>query len=778
MADIERSIGFVYDKQGGEQVKRELTSLQRSLDAISRQRALEQVAREATRFYAATGDAAKTAQLLSTKVKEIGQRAQDMQALTKRTKEYEDAAKKAATATGQIAQQQDLVSRFKEDVQGFRREGELQGFALSTIGSVLPGGAAGPAAEIFNLIDTLPKLKTATGIVVKSLTDNITTLGPVGLAAGLALAGVALALGELGKMAEESANAAKAEIDARRSVLQFVQGATKEELEARITTTRETLEFERRELETYQRAVAQGFADAQASVLGDVGARVLFAAQPGAIGEVNAAIAETEKRIQALEAELRISTRALEEGATAAGDNARALEEVTKREEEAARARERVLGVLQGLEEQAIRATEEAERRRSETGEDRRVRDARAEEDYQQQASQRMERHLENLLKIQADGNARIEKLNADLSAIPAERAQALADAEQKANASIATLQSEFFASELKALEKFQAQEKKAQEKANRERLRILNDLNDRLNDAARENNVIAFLQAQREGNKQLEQQSENLSVEARERQEAYIAERRDRAQQFEERNAQLRAQLAQETEQIRKTYEERRTTIAAQIEAEKAAIAERTKAAIDAYAKENAAAQAAYEQRRKRQEEDDARADRRAEEALGRQLAEIDRKAQAELRAVQAVYGATLEIERAAQRIQALAANTGKGPVPFGPQPKPAGFTPSTGPSLGFQPLFTKFATGGVASRPTIGLFGEKPGMAEAFIPFRPSEGLGKALQRYGAGANITINATVGDIASMRQVEEAMRDTVSQVWNELNGVFQEALGA
>jgi hypothetical protein len=48
-----------------------------------------------------------------------------------------------------------------------------------------------------------------------------------------------------------------------------------------------------------------------------------------------------------------------------------------------------------------------------------------------------------------------------------------------------------------------------------------------------------------------------------------------------------------------------------------------------------------------------------------------------------------------------------------------------------------TSFADGGIATRPTFAIVGDKPGYAEAMIPFRRSEGIGAALNRMGNGGS-----------------------------------------
>lgn len=74
-------------------------------------------------------------------------------------------------------------------------------------------------------------------------------------------------------------------------------------------------------------------------------------------------------------------------------------------------------------------------------------------------------------------------------------------------------------------------------------------------------------------------------------------------------------------------------------------------------------------------------------------------------------------------------------------------------------------FADGGIATRPTLAIVGDKPGYAEAMIPFRPSEGIGKAAARAGLG-NVTLNLTqiIGEVASPKDIESARTEVFNAI--------------
>lgn len=74
-------------------------------------------------------------------------------------------------------------------------------------------------------------------------------------------------------------------------------------------------------------------------------------------------------------------------------------------------------------------------------------------------------------------------------------------------------------------------------------------------------------------------------------------------------------------------------------------------------------------------------------------------------------------------------------------------------------------FADGGIATRPTLAIVGDKPGYAEAMIPFRPSEGIGRAAARAGLG-NVTLNLTqiIGEVASPKDIESARTEIFNAI--------------
>jgi hypothetical protein len=86
----------------------------------------------------------------------------------------------------------------------------------------------------------------------------------------------------------------------------------------------------------------------------------------------------------------------------------------------------------------------------------------------------------------------------------------------------------------------------------------------------------------------------------------------------------------------------------------------------------------------------------------------------------------------------------------------------------------FRAFAGGGVADSPTMALFAEKPGMAEAFVPLGPNRKIPVEMGEGGGGTNATINLQVQSLdprgaadtvlSSMPQIQEALAQAISSV--------------
>lgn len=122
---------------------------------------------------------------------------------------------------------------------------------------------------------------------------------------------------------------------------------------------------------------------------------------------------------------------------------------------------------------------------------------------------------------------------------------------------SVSKIDTDFMRNELKAADEFRRTEAKEQANANKERLRTIEDMNDRLKDAASARDVAGFIQAQREGEKQLRHQQEDASQAAKERLADYLQQRKDARQEREYQLADLKKAFDKESREREIAYRE-----------------------------------------------------------------------------------------------------------------------------------------------------------------------------------------------------------------------------
>ena len=694
------------------------------------------------------------------------QQAKGFQALSRNLKDvkkdFDEVGKSAAQAAT-------LVDRVKPEVEAFRREGEIQGFAKQSLRTAAlgGGGALGASAvQIFDIVDSLPKIPLALTIVRDSLVSNVqaigkglSAIGPAGLAAGAALAvlGVAFAsfISEQQKRAEDLGNFIRRQQEIELDIA--VGGKTREQLQAELERAETEYQVKQRQFLASVDAYNDNLERARQAtgVLSGLGEIVARAVDP--LEDELAKIVE-ENRVAAVAAadNIALLNQFLNENATSTNDAAEAAKKAAEEEQKRLSVNEQALTRLTALQDQATAAIDRYNESLRETAEGRQIRDTRAGEDEQERREKSALNHQKSLTKIAEDGQARIKSINEQIANIVADSQADIVAARLKGQQAEQSLTASYFEDNQKQLEKFRAEELKRTQSANKQRLRDLQDLQDRLNDAARANDVVAFLQAQREGEKRIQRTSEDVDEETTLRSEAFAKESAERRAGFEQRLAELRRSTEEEISQIQTAANERRTALAASLEEEKAAIRERLRAQVEAFAASEAEQEAARQKRLRRQREDDERADRRQAEQLKRQLMDIDAKGQAEVRAIGAAVGATNELLRVALQLGEITRNIR--PVsptaPTAPtSPKPSGLG---GSGSFFDRLFGGRSQSGT---PSIG------------VPQIAAAGAGAAPQ-----VNVIMNNSIGDIATVKQVEQGLQVFGQQLQTGLQGMFSRML--
>lgn len=486
--------------------------------------------------------------------------------------------------------------------------------------------------------------------------------------------------------------------------------------------------------ELHRRAgLLSGFADGVIEVFGAFGATNFKDIRDARLqyDEAQAALGKANKQVE-------LYTGLLDDQSTATNDAAAREKDLLDRRREAATQ-------IAQLNEQERDLRARADETNLQTSQDRNLRDKRAKEDFdaQQEAAERG--HQGRLSEITKNGQKRIQDANAQIAKLGESLNKVAADYFKKRG----DVERDYMQSELKALEKFRRDEAKSDAEYGKNRKRALEDLNQSLLDAEADNNVVAFLQAQREGEKNLQRMAEDHSDEEAERQRQFNEERELARQQFQERLDQLQEEAEQRRADIQEQIAERQQAkqellkdIAEQLAAEK----QRYKEQSDANA-------ASFKQRADRQREDDQITDRRRADALAKSLQEIEQKKAAEVKAAE---GVKIAWTAAGNTIAGIAASIRSG---LSSGSKTTSSTSGGGSTGGGTKKPTAFATGGFATRPTSALLGERPGWGDAVIPYRQSEGFERAMARMGLGGmQVVINqgtVIVSDYASKAEVQQ-----------------------
>lgn len=185
---------------------------------------------------------------------------------------------------------------------------------------------------------------------------------------------------------------------------------------------------------------------------------------------------------------------------------------------------------------------------------------------------------------INAVYDGQLKAIDADIArAKAAEKAQQaqqkLTQLETTRAEKIRSTNQQFYEQELTRLADFRKEEQRINDDFAREQRRRLEDLNDELTEAVADNDVVAFIRAQREGSKELSRAAEDFSVDAAQRTEDFNTETQRNQQEhvralldinreYQEQRIQLQAQGDTTELSILDQLQQRRAEIVAQREA------------------------------------------------------------------------------------------------------------------------------------------------------------------------------------------------------------------
>lgn len=256
--------------------------------------------------------------------------------------EYNATAADARQAANEILRLSDVTRRANDQFDDVSRSVGLAGDVQSNLGAVsglLGAAGAGGAAqgvagigEVVALIEELPRLKAAAGGLPGTVKAAAAALGP----AGFALGGVIVALGVAAAVAARAINKGK---QAFEDTLDAVTRFNRAALDLTTDEARAELESLEKDLD----ATTKTLEDLEAAGEGATG---ILGAVIKKFGGYSNAIEELEREQAALNSEIGLYERALENNLFAVNDNALATERLAQEEKELAEARQNQLDAL------------------------------------------------------------------------------------------------------------------------------------------------------------------------------------------------------------------------------------------------------------------------------------------------------------------------------------------------------------------------------------------------------------------------------------------------
>ncbi len=664
--------------------------------------------------------------------------------------------------TTEVKQAKSAIEAYEESLRGVKGAGaDLSGDIAGSLGGIrgaasavglggvtdIPLGIAEAAADFGEF---LPKLKVGLEATAASGTGVVSTiaslaagalpaagagfgaiavaLAPIVLIAGAVAAAFAYVGGEMDKAQKAAVLLAEQERDAnqRKNQAVLAEGATTLDLANQIT-----------ELGQAADAAQQDIIDAQAAYDAYVAQRSnplqAFGDAVGFFGDQEQVLAdsitEAQNRFQGLVIDMSVLNEAIQSGETATND-------LAAQELALAEAREQDAKDAIAMQEAALRANEatmarvaQLQQQQADLVANRAIQDsnAYASEKLDRKFAQEDEKaelaeHLSAIADIRREGAAKVAAIEQELASLPAQQAEALADIASKGTKELNKLSQDYFANQIKATKDFAKESGRIASDTAKAAKRLAEDLADNLADAARDNDVVAFLELQRDGQKELKRNAEDASEAEKRRAQDFAEQQNEQRQAFQQRQTEILNNLAEERAQVAQTFAEKRAALELQRQQEILNTQQSIANANARYQQEQAReAQAADREKQRaalRQSQEDA--------AFQRQIKAINDKTNAELAGL--------------QRVANAAAALGSS--------KSASKSSYDKPSKGFGS-----SSGSSGSK---GSFGGKGSVS---------------------GVTVVMNNNIGDIATASQVSNAINQSLQQFSSAIIGGLQQAQG-
>jgi hypothetical protein len=623
-------------------------------------------------------------------------------AATKSVNELGEALRKQAKGTKEAKQALDDYADSAKNAKGASEGGGLGGQVADIRGALGSAGISSPALE-----------------VAGGLSDAIQafgTLNPIAITAAASIGVISLALGELGRQAQDQVNQINSIFEAKRAAdQQVIDGLTTDQAVAEIDRLQQSIDKEKETLAEANSAYSQAvnrFGGFLASVI----------PQSAAIATQ---ITTSEANIASAEATINEYNKAISDGELATNDLAEAEAGLAQtREADSQRA------IAQA--EAANQRIAALEQQRSDLITNRAIADSNAD------ASSALERKFANedeiaesinhyaaLADIASDGAAKVEAIAQEIANLPTQEAKALADIASKGTKELNKLNGDYFASQIKATKDFSKESARIATDTAKAAQRIADKFADNLADAARDNDVVAFLELQRDGQKELKENAEDAKEAEKRRAQDFAEQQDEQRQAFQQRQAEILSNLAEERAQVTQTFAEKRAALELQKQQEIANTQQAIANANARYQAEEAReAQAADRNKQRaalRQAQEDA--------AFQRQLKAISDKTAAELAGIQRVISAANSMSSSSKQAKQT-------PIDY-----------KSGKNYGYS---------GSGSS---GSFGGNSGSKQS------------------GNNTIVVNTTVGDVATASQVSNAINKSLEQFGGALLGGMAKAQG-
>lgn len=657
MADEQRKVEFTIDAS---KAKKELGELRKAQEQLAESagktdKSFDNVASSMGDYRnvvkQSIGDIAKQKRTVSDNTEEFGKQKRVLEDLEQQLNAIDEQYSKTSQLVGQAG---DVGSA-----------GRTIGGAIGAFGGDAGGkieSAISALSELPDTLEAIPRLQdsfkalpkiaalTADKLGLGGVAGSMQTLIP-GLSAGtagtLALAGAALAIAapiaavvlamkQYNDAAEAQKKVLTATIDANKNLREDIaSGLTSDEAQQKLEELKRQRDSEQQGLSRLETAYSS--MEKQLGVA--AGVVKLFDSREQALADSidsgRASVADYDAQIKALEG-------ALNSGTLASNDAAVSEEELADARKKAATEIDQQIKQSEGRASQALARSEQIGSQIDSAYAQRADAQATAAENEALEAKFAAEDQLkqeqeyrDNLAKIANEGRDRILELESGFAKLANDRAKDLAKVDTKGNEKLGDLRKDYFKSQISEVNDFNRETQKLTSDSAKRIKKINDDLLASLNDAQRDNNVIAFLEAQRRGNEQLAEEASNAKDAEQERLQDFLQRQQEERQAYQEKQAAIMADIQSEKQAVIDSYNEKRAALAQQIEDEKAAIEERKAAEAKRYQEQEAreAEQAARQAERDKlkQEQDDKAFQKRIAD-LRKQQAEEDAKYQQEL--------------------------------------------------------------------------------------------------------------------------------------------------